>query len=139
MGPTRPPSREVPVPTGKVKFYDKDKGFGFVARDDGGDVFVPKTALPDGVDELKAGSRVEFGVAVGKRGEQALSLTVLDAPPSMAGARRPAEDLQVMVEDTIKLLELKVQPSLRRGKYPDRDTGKRVGQILRAIATELES
>ncbi len=127
------------MPTGKVKFYDKDKGFGFVARDDGGDVFVPKTALPDGVDELKAGARVEFGVAAGKRGEQALSLTVLDAPPSLAGARRPAEDLQIMVEDTIKLLEVKVQPSLRRGKHPDRDTGKRVAQILRAIAAELEA
>ncbi len=127
------------MPTGKVKFYDKDKGFGFVARDDGGDVFVPKTALPDGVEELKAGARVEFGVAAGKRGEQALSLTVLDAPPTMAGARRPAEDLQVMVEDTIKLLEVKVQPSLRRGKHPDRDTGKRVAQILRAIAAELEA
>jgi len=45
----------------------------------------------------------------------------------------------VMVEDTIKLIEAKVQPSLRRGKHPDRDTSRRVAQILRAIATELES
>ena len=126
------------MPTGKVKFYDKDKGFGFVSRDDGGDVFVPKSALPSGVEELKAGSRVEFGVAAGQRGEQALSLTVLDAPPTLASARRPADDLQSMVEDMIKLLESKVQPSLRRGKHPDRDTGKQVAQIMRAIASELE-
>ena len=126
------------MPTGKVKFYDKDKGFGFVPRDDGGDVFAPKSALPSGVEELKAGSRVEFGVAAGQRGEQALSLTVLDAPPTLASARRPADDLQSMVEDMIKLLESKVQPSLRRGKHPDRDTGKRVAQIMRAIASELE-
>ena len=126
------------MPTGKVKFYDKDKGFGFVSRDDGGDVFVPKSALPDGLEELKAGARVEFGVAAGKRGEQALSLTVLDAPPTLASARRSADELQTMVEDLIKLLEGRVQSSLRRGKHPDRDTGKRVAQILRAVATELE-
>lgn len=127
------------MPTGKVKFYDKDKGFGFATRDDGGDVFVPKTALPDGMDELKPGTRIEFGVAAGKKGEQALSVIVLDAPPTLATARRPAEDLQVMVEDTIKLIELKVQPSLRRGKHPDRETGRMVAQILRAIADELDA
>jgi cold shock protein len=127
------------VPTGKVKFYDKDKGFGFVARDDGGDVFVPRSALPEGLDELKAGTRLEFGVAAGKRGEQALSVRVLDAPPTLASARRGADELQGLVEDLIQLLEAKVQPSLRRGKHPDRETGRRVAQILRAVATELES
>jgi cold shock protein len=126
------------VPTGKVKFYDKDKGFGFVSRDDGGDVFVPKSALPDGVEELKAGTRLEFGVAAGKRGEQALSVRVLDAPPTLAGARRGADELQGMVEDMIKLLEARVHPSLRRGKHPDRDTGRRIAQIMRAVAAELE-
>jgi CspA family cold shock protein len=126
------------VPTGKVKFYDKDKGFGFVSRDDGGDVFVPSSALPDGVEELKAGTRLEFGVAAGKRGEQALSVRILDAPATLASSRRSADELQSMVEDMIKLLEVKVQPGLRRGKHPDRDTGKRVATILRAIATELE-
>ena len=126
------------MPTGKVKFYDKDKGFGFVSRDDGGDVFVPKSALPAGIEELKAGTRLEFGVAAGKRGEQALSVTILDAPPTLAAARRSPDELQSMVEDMIKLLEAKVQPSLRRGKHPDRESGKRVAQIMRAIATELE-
>jgi CspA family cold shock protein len=127
------------VPTGKVKFYDREKGFGFATRDDGGDVFVPRAALPEGVEELKAGTRIEFGVAAGKKGEQALSVTVLDAPPTLAAARRPAEELQVMVEDLIKLIEAKVQPSLRRGKHPDRDASKKVAQILRAIANELDA
>jgi CspA family cold shock protein len=126
------------VPTGKVKFYDKDKGFGFVSRDDGGDVFVPSSALPEGLDELKAGTRLEFGVAAGKRGEQALSVRVLDAPPTLAAARRSPDELQSMVEDMIKLLEARVQPGLRRGKHPDRETGKRIATIMRAIATELE-
>ncbi len=126
------------MPTGKVKFFDKDKGFGFAARDDGGDVFVPKSALPAGLDELKAGTRIEFGVAAGKRGEQALSVRVLDTPPTIAGARRSPDELQGMVEDTIKLLEARVQPSLRRGKHVDRETGRRIAQILRAVAGELE-
>jgi cold shock protein len=126
------------VPTGKVKFFDRDKGFGFASRDDGGDVFVPKSALPDGLEELKAGTRIEFGVAAGKRGEQALSVRVLDAPPALAGARRSPDELQVMVEDLIKLLEGRVQPTLRRGKHPDRESGRRVAQILRAVAADLE-
>jgi CspA family cold shock protein len=56
------------VPTGKVKFFDADKGFGFVASDDGGEVFVHANALPTGTSELKPGTRVEFGVADGRKG-----------------------------------------------------------------------
>ena len=76
-----------------MKFYDREKGFGFVARDDGGDVFVPKSALPEGVDELKPGMRLEFGVAAGKKGEQALSVTIVETPAGLTSARRPAEEL----------------------------------------------
>ena len=52
-----------------------------------------------------------------------------------ADGGRGAEDLGTMVEDLIKLLEARVAPGLRRGKYPDRETGRRVAQILRAVAT----
>ena len=37
------------MPTGKVKWYDAEKGFGFLSQDDGGDVYVGAAALPDGV------------------------------------------------------------------------------------------
>ena len=106
------------MPTGKVKFFDEDKGFGFLARDDGGEVFVHQSALPAGVTSLKPGSRVEFGVAEGKRGEQALSVRILDPIPSVAKAqRKPAEDMAVIVEDLIKFLD-GVGNGLRRGRYP---------------------
>ncbi len=127
------------MPTGKVKFYDRERGFGFASRDDGGDVFVPRSALPAGVEELKSGARIEFGVADGKRGEQALSVRLLEAPPTLPAARRPAEELGTMVEDLIKLLEARVAPGLRRGKHPDRETARRVATILRAVANDLEA
>ena len=53
------------MPTGKVKWYDADKGFGFLSQEDGEDVYVRSSALPAGVEGLKAGQRVEFGVASG--------------------------------------------------------------------------
>jgi cold shock protein len=53
------------VPTGKVKWYDAAKGFGFLSQEDGEDVYVRSSALPAGVEGLKAGQRVEFGVASG--------------------------------------------------------------------------
>ena len=127
------------VPTGKVKWYDTEKGFGFLSKDDGGDVFVHKGALPAGVNELKPGARVEFGVAAGRKGEQALSVKLLDPLPSVAAAhRRPAEELHVMVEDMIKVLEAKVQPDLRRGRHPDRKTAKKIAELVHAVAKELE-
>ena len=110
------------MPTGKVKWYDTDKGFGFLSRDDGGEVFVHSSALPAGVPALKPGARVEFGIVDGRRGEQALSVTLLDPLPSVAaGTRKPADDMAVIVEDVIKLLD-NVGNSLRRGRYPDKST-----------------
>ena len=72
------------MPTGKVKWYDAEKGFGFLSQEDGPDVYVRAEALPEGVTTLKAGTRVEFGIAQGRRGDQALQVRVLDAPASVA-------------------------------------------------------
>ena len=60
-------------------------------------------------------------------------------PPSVAEARRrPAEELHGLIEDMIKLLESRVQPDLRRGRYPDRRNTKRVAEVVRAVARELD-
>jgi CspA family cold shock protein len=127
------------VPTGKVKWYDTEKGFGFLTRDDGGDVFVHSSSLPEGVPALRPGARVEFGVAAGRRGEQALTVTVLDPLPSMAaGARKEPEDMTVIVEDVIKLLD-GVSNTLRRGRYPDKVVAGKVASVLRAVADDLET
>jgi len=127
------------VPTGRVKWYDTEKGFGFLTRDDGGDVFVHKAALPEGVDDLKAGQRVEFGVVESRKGNQALAVKVLDTPPSMVELRRrPAEELHGLIEDMIKVLEAKIMPELRRGRFPEKKSAQTVAQLVHAVARELE-
>ena len=76
------------MPTGKVKWFNPEKGFGFLAREDGPDVFVHKDALPAGTAELKPGQRVEFGIVAGRRGDQALQVRILDPLPSVAATSR---------------------------------------------------
>ncbi|HLU44181.1 MAG TPA: cold shock domain-containing protein [Natronosporangium sp.] len=126
------------MPTGRVKWYDAEKGYGFVTSDEGGDVFVPRSALPRGVTELKSGQRVEFGVIEGRKGTQALNVTLLSTPPSISELRRrPPEELHGVIEDMIKLLELRILPDLRKGRHPDRKTAHKVAQVVHAVAREL--
>ena len=126
------------MPSGKVKWYDTDKGFGFLSKEDGGDVFVHSSALPAGVSALQGGQRVEFGVAEGRRGEQALSVRVLDPLPSVSKAlRKDPDELVVIVEDLIKLLD-GVSAGYRRGRHPEPRAAAKVAQVLRAVAADLE-
>ena len=128
------------MPTGRVKWYDTDKGFGFLTRDDGGDVFVHKAALPAGVGDLKTGQRVEFGIVESRKGNQALQVKLLDAPPSVAELRRrPPDELHGLIEDMIKVLEAKVMPDLQRGRFPDKKTAKKYAELVHAVAKELET
>lgn len=126
------------MPVGKVRFYDPEKGFGFVAKDGGGDVYVRASALPAGVTTLKPGQRVEFGVIEGRKGEQALSVTLLEQPVSLSKAsRKKPEQMALIVEDLNKMLD-GIGNGYRHGRHPDPRTGKKIAQVLRAVADELE-
>lgn len=125
------------MPTGKVKWYDADRGFGFLATDSGEEVFLHASALPPGAS-VKQGSRVEFGVADGKKGKQALSVQVLSEPVSVvANTRKKPEDMSMIVEDLIRLLD-GVSNQLRRGRYPEKAGAAKVAAVLRAVADDLE-
>lgn len=126
------------MPVGKVKFFSAEKGFGFVSGDDGVDVFLPGSALPDGVTQLRGGTRIEYSIAQGRKGAQAMHVQVLDALPSIAERKRkPAEAMSVIVEDVIRLLD-DLSSGLQKGRYPDRAHSNKIATVLRAVADDLE-
>jgi CspA family cold shock protein len=61
---------------GKVKWFNAEKGYGFIEREDGGDVFVHFTAIQDqGFKTLAEGQVVEFDIVDGARGPQAANVS----------------------------------------------------------------
>lgn len=64
---------------GQVKFFNATKGFGFITREQGDDVFVHYSAIKgDGYRTLHENDRVEFTVTQGKKGLQAEEVVILD-------------------------------------------------------------
>ena len=64
--------------TGLVKWFNAEKGYGFIEREDGGDVFVHFSAIQsEGFKTLEEGQAVEFDVVQGNRGEQAANVVRL--------------------------------------------------------------
>ncbi|WP_379970486.1 cold-shock protein CspD [Ectobacillus sp. sgz5001026] len=63
---------------GKVKWFNSEKGFGFIEREDGDDVFVHFSAImQDGYKSLEEGQAVKFDIVEGARGPQAANVTKL--------------------------------------------------------------
>lgn len=71
------------VAQGTVKWFNERKGYGFIARDDGDDVFVHFSAIEgSGFKTLNEGEEVEFEITQGDKGPQASNVIRLNAPPS---------------------------------------------------------
>jgi cold shock protein len=70
--------KQINVTTGTVKFFNAEKGFGFISREQGDDVFVHFSNIQgEGYKSLDEGQRVEFDVAPGRKGEEAQNVRVV--------------------------------------------------------------
>ncbi len=126
------------MPIGRVKWFSLEKGFGFISNEEGEDVYLASDALPAGISSVKPGTKLEFGVAEGRKGPQALSVRIIDEPASVvANTRIKADDLATIIEDTIKMLD-KVGNGLRHGRYPAGQDAERLSKVLKGIAAQIE-
>jgi CspA family cold shock protein len=74
-GPPAAGIKEGRLAQGTVKWFSNEKGYGFIARTDGDDVFVHYTAIGgDGYKTLNEGQEVEFDIVEGPKGEQAANV-----------------------------------------------------------------
>ncbi|MFC5339044.1 cold-shock protein [Leucobacter denitrificans] len=124
------------MPNGKVRFYDEDKGFGFIQGDDGQQVYLHASVLPADA-EVGTGTRVEYSVAEGRRGPQALSVRVLDTPRLAKRNRKSADEMALIIEDLVKLLD-GVGGRLKAGQYPERQASRKVATMLRHVADDFD-
>jgi cold shock protein len=70
--------REQQVATGTVKFFNSEKGYGFISREGGDDVFVHYSAIEgSGYRTLEVGQQVEFEIGPGRKGDQAQNVRVV--------------------------------------------------------------
>lgn len=64
--------------SGTVKFFNNEKGYGFISRDDGEDVFVHYSNIAgDGYKSLEEGQAVQFEVGQGRKGDEALNVSAV--------------------------------------------------------------
>jgi cold shock protein len=69
---------EISVATGTVKFFNAEKGYGFISREQGEDVFVHYSNIEGrGYRSLEEGQKVEFDVAPGRKGEEAQNVRAI--------------------------------------------------------------
>ena len=124
------------MPNGKVRFFDEDKGFGFILGEDGQQVYLHASVLPEGAD-VTTGTRLEYSVADGRRGPQALSVRVLDTPRLAKRHRKSADEMSIIIEDLVKLLD-GLGGRLKAGHYPDRSQSRKVATMLRRVADDFD-
>ena len=135
--------KEVVMPTGHVKFFDSTKGFGFVQSDEGAEAFLHVSNLPDGITDVKPGTRIEYSIVDSKRGAQVMTCRILEVPESLerkqrAASRMKNEDLVILVEGLISALD-KIRPGIEAGRLPEGANADKLARLLRTLADQLHS
>ncbi len=125
------------MPTGKVRFFDPDKGFGFISGPDGQQVYVHASILAED-QELVQGTKVEYSMVDGRKGPQALSVRVLEDAKPLRKNRKSPDEMAIIVEDLVKLLD-DVGNKFKQGQMPERGRSKKVAQMLRHVAGEFDA
>ena len=99
------------MPTGRVRWFDAAKGYGFITSEEGKDVFLPA---------------------------QAMDVRLIASAPSLVKATRPkADDMAAICEDLIKMLDV-AGNTLRRHRYPSAAESKKLATLLRAVADQFD-
>jgi len=108
------------MPTGKIKFYNKEKGYGFILQDDGGqDVFLHNSSLLDKV-LLESGYSVEFDIERGKQGMEAKNVIVIspkpDTLPPLVEKTQPSKVVEEVTEEIEEIDKTKETPKSSKVK-----------------------
>jgi CspA family cold shock protein len=112
------------MPTGKIKFYNKEKGYGFILQDDGGqDVFLHNSSLIDKV-LLEAGYSVEFDLERGKQGMEAKNVIITSPDPKtlppIVEKTTQRKVVEAVTEEPEEVDKAKETSKLSKAKTPTR-------------------
>ena len=136
------------MPTGRVKYYNSDKGYGFIAQDTGeGDVFLHVSAIQGGYDEIHIGQYVRYEVVVGDRGPVAQNVQVLLTPIEQKRLRQgkaviprsytpPQQPNGTVKERPFTPSRKPVQPAPATSSIPQRSKREAQTSIVRTVAPE---
>ena len=119
--------------TGKIRWFDSKKGYGFIVGEDGKEVFISPSNLPSSFTP-KSGMKVEYSEIEGAKGLQAFDLHLVQRS---VPRRHTSDEMNAIIEDLIKLLD-STNAKLKHGKWPDPLTCDRLAKMLRAVAEDFD-
>jgi CspA family cold shock protein len=99
--------------------------------------------LPEGVTDIKPGTRIEYSIVDSKRGAQVMTMRVIEVPESLekkqrANSRMKNEDLVILVEGLISALD-NIRPGIEHGRLPEGSSADKLARLLRTLADQLHS